>query len=316
MNTTAVNDQVLERFARLMHEGRLAHAYLFVGPVQTGKTQTALAVARLVNCEEPSAGPCGACVSCRKIISGNHPDIHVVNSDEGSIKIEQIRTLLGRSQLRPYEAKTKVFIIRDAQNMTIEAANALLKTLEEPSPNTLMILTTALPEANLDTIKSRCHTVQFFPVAVNRITQVLSDEGLSAVQARFLAVYTDGCLGQARALAQEGLAQGKNKMLDEILFNRHNDDYLKELAKDDVKAAQALQVLLTFFRDVLLLKSGAGTDMLVHQDRLKDLNTFAARSTDDLDAVVRHIVAAKRLIGEKLNVKVALNLLREYIWVN
>src|SRR5450631_1688723 len=102
-----------------------------------------------------------------------------------------------------YEAKTKVFIIRNIELMTLEAANALLKTLEEPAKNTLMILTTSVPEANLDTIKSRCHIVKFFPSSVNRISKILTDEGVKKEDALFLAVYSEGCLGKTRKLIEQ-----------------------------------------------------------------------------------------------------------------
>src|SRR5205807_1352935 len=97
-----------------------------------------------------------------------------------------------------YEAKTKVFIIRDIEFMTPEAANALLKALEEPAANTLMILTTSLPESNLDTITSRCHIIKFFSSSVNRIARLLMDEGINDRDAHFLAVYSEGNAGKTR----------------------------------------------------------------------------------------------------------------------
>jgi len=232
INTAQINMDVMQRFSRLLAGRRLAHAYLFVGPQDSGKTQTALSISQLVNCEGPQA-PCGQCASCRKIASGNHPDVHVIGNDAmEAIKIEEIRFILGRIQLMAYEARTKVFIIRNIELMTLEAANALLKTLEEPTPNTLMILTTSVPEANLDTIKSRCHIVKFFPSSVNRIAQLLTDEGLNIQEARFLAVYTEGCLGKTRKLIKQEIIPHKRKVLDEMLLNRNNDNFLKSLAAD------------------------------------------------------------------------------------
>ena len=205
INTAQINASAMERFKRLIANHRLAHAYLLVGPQDSGKTQTALSLAQLVNCESETGQPCGECPPCRKIASGNHPDVHVLGNDEmDSIKIEEIRFLLSRAHLMAYEAKTKVFIIRNIELMTLEAANALLKTLEEPAPNTLMILTTSVPEANLDTIKSRCHTVKFFPSSVNRIAKLLTDEGVQPQDAHFLAVYSEGCLGKTRKLIKAG----------------------------------------------------------------------------------------------------------------
>ncbi len=315
MNVIQVNAVVVKRFRRLMSSDRLAHAYLFVGPYDAGKTQTALAVAQLVNCAEVNnEGACGICPSCKKIASGNHPDVCVIgNDEEDSIKIEEIRFLLGREQLRPYEALKKVFIVRNVEKMTTQAANALLKTLEEPSASTLIILTTTAIEANLDTIRSRCHTVQFFPASVNRIAQVLKEEGVHHQTASFLSVYADGCLGKARKLAAGGIAERKNRIVDQMLFSARVDDYLKGLASDKEVAVEALNVLLSFFRDALLLKAGVGVEALIHQDRIKDLETQGNRPIADLTGIISQIIQTKKLIDDNLNMKMSLALLKERI---
>lgn len=317
INPLQVNSAVMVLFSRLVATNKLAHAYLLVGPQDSGKTQTARTLAQLVNCEGPQPHPCGQCTSCLKIASGNHPDVHVLGSnDKESIKIEDIRFLLGRAQMKSYEGRTKVFIIRNIELMTTDAANALLKTLEEPAANTLMILTTSVLEANLDTIKSRCHIVKFFPAPVNRITKCLTDEGLSQQDAYFLAVYGEGYLGRIRKLVKEDIIPKKNQVLDEMLFNRSNDDFLKSLSGDPVQASVALQLLLSFFRDAILLKSGASGDELIHQNRLKELETFASRDMTDLSLIIRQIVQTKKLVDDNLNTKMSLSLLREHIWVN
>jgi DNA polymerase III subunit delta' len=317
INTAQINASVMQRFMRLTANHRLAHAYLMVGPQDSGKTQTALALAQLVNCESDALKPCGECATCRRIASGNHPDVHVIGNDEmDSIKIEDIRFLLSRAHLMAYEAKTKVFIIRNIELMTLEAANALLKTLEEPAANTLMILTTSVPEANLDTIRSRCHIVKFFPSSVNRIAKLLMDEGVSTQDANFLAVYSEGCLGKTRKLMEQELLSRRRKILDEMLLNRNNDSFLKELASEPQGTVQALRLLLSFFRDVILFKSGVSKTELVHQDFLKEVEKFAVRSFEDLASIIRQIVQTKGLVDEKLNVKMSLSLLREHIWGN
>jgi DNA polymerase-3 subunit delta' len=317
INTAQINIMAMQRFSRLIANQRLAHAYLLVGPQDSGKTQTALRLAQLVNCESGKDQPCEECPACRKIASGNHPDVHVLGNDEmDSIKIEEIRFLLSRAHLMAYEGRTKVFIIRNIELMTLEAANALLKTLEEPAGNTLMILTTSVPEANLDTIKSRCHVVKFFPTAVNRITKVLMDEGVKNEDARFLAVYSEGCLGKTRKLIEEEIISRKRQVLDEMLLNRQNDDFLKKLSEDRQKTSEALRLLLSFFRDVLLLKCGVIKTELIHQDFSMEMEKFAVRGLEDLALIIRQIVQTKELVDEKLNVKMSLSLLREHIWVN
>jgi len=215
-----------------------------------------------------------------------------------------------------YEAKVKVFIIRNIELMTMEAANALLKTLEEPAPNTLMILTTSVPEANLDTIKSRCHRVQFFPSSVNRIAKLLMAEGVKNQDAHFLAVYSEGCLGKTRKLITQEIIPRRRKIFDEMLINRHNDNFLKELSANPQETSQALRLLLSFFRDVLLFKSGVSKTELVQQDSLEQIEKFAVRNFEDLALIIRQIVQTKKLVDESLNVKMSLSLLREHIWGN
>ncbi len=308
MNATSVDRRILEHFRKLSASSRLGHAYLFVGPREAGKTQTALGVAQLVNCESLSVKPCGVCSSCRKIASGNHPDVMVVQEEQGSIKIDQIRFLLGRLQLMAFEAKTKVFIIRNVETMTLEAANSLLKTLEEPASNTLIILTTAIVEVNLDTVRSRCHVVRFFPVSRGHLQETL---GNTQEMAQFLTVYTDGCLGQARQLAENNFIFYKNQVLDGLLY-KSNEDFLKKLSeKEDFK--ESLHIFLSIVRDAILLKTGVPTQDLMHTDRLKDVRLLAEHSFTELFAIYEQVVKTKGLLDENLNAKMAFSILRQRI---
>jgi DNA polymerase-3 subunit delta' len=312
MKSISVDDKILDRFKRLLASSRMGHAYLFVGPKETGKTQTALAAAQLVNCESAAQKPCGECVPCQKIANSNHPDVMIIQENEGSIKIDQIRFLLGRLQLKAFEAKTKVFIIRDVENMTLEAANSLLKTLEEPASNTLIILTTATPEANLDTIRSRCHVVKFFPVSSNRLSEVLDAPEATA---HFLAVYTDGCLGQAKHLIEDGFMQRKNQTLDAFL-NPSNDEFLKKLSSDKEEAKEALHIFLSIVRDAILLKSGVLAHDLMNVDKIQSVQLLAKHSFEELASIYQQVIKTKELLDENLNAKMAFSILRQRLWLN
>src|SRR5262245_28334047 len=122
-----IHEPILQRFQLIKERGLLAHAYLFAGPKEIGKSETALAIAKLFNCVHPEGGtPCNACANCRRIEEGIHPDVHLLEIAEeaSTIKIEQVRELLGQTRLRPFEAPIKIFIIRDAETMTLEGSNA------------------------------------------------------------------------------------------------------------------------------------------------------------------------------------------------
>ncbi len=309
------NDKVMERFGRLMANQRLAHAYMFIGPNGTGKTRTALQVAQLVNCIEPRGViACGTCASCVKIISGNHPDVMFVPGvDEDSIKIEAIRFLLSRVQLRAFEAKVKVFILRRVETMTLEAANALLKTLEEPAANTLMILTTTVAQANLDTIRSRCHSVHFFPTSETVMTERLMAEGLVASDARFTAFMAQGCQGRAEEIVNQKLIVLRETVINDFIMSPYADAFIKEIAADNSQAAFVLNVLMAFFRDVLLVAGGANSAVLVYPDYLKTLQQFARLDVEQIYAIIAQISETKRLLDENLNIKIALTLLKERV---
>lgn len=312
------NESVLNRLAALERKGRLAHAYLFVGPVDSGKGETALAAAKIFNCEDTcareKARSCGRCPSCVKIDSGTHPDVHGVDGGSGeTIKIEQIRDLLDQMKLRPLMSAKKIFIIRRAENLTPEAANAFLKTLEEPAPSGLLLLTTSDARRNLDTIRSRCQAVYFPPVPRAKLTAALSREGAADEgQASFAAYFADGCAGKARKLLDEGICRERDEAVARFILKGGDADFLKKILSDKRKTKVFLDIVLSWIRDCLLLKAGAPAQRLIHADRIPDLRDFQRRfSFRDLAGLYAQAVETCRLLGENLNVKIPLMIMRE-----
>jgi len=309
---SSVNAAVVERFKKLIKNNRLGHAYLFIGPQGIGKAQTALAVAAL------SIGGNDETVA-KRVLLGNHPDVRVVErgKDESAISIDQIRDLIVRMQLKPFEAARQVSIIKNVEELSIEAANALLKTLEEPAPNGLLILTTAVPERNLATIRSRCQTVYFLPLPKDKLAaQLKNDYAIEESSTRFLTIFSEGNPGKARRLKEENFLARKNELIDHILLERNSEAYLKNLLTDKEKTREMLDVLLSWFRDVLLLKAGESEGNVVHADRLREIKEAAGRySFKELENIIEQIVTTTQLLGENLNVKIPVSLLRERIWV-
>ncbi len=277
-----MNQAIFQRLVTLSHRNRLAHAYLFVGQPRTGKIATALSLAKFFNCENPLKDTfCDQCPSCVKVNSSNHPDIHFVEAQESdTIKIEQIRELISQIQLRPLLGKKKIFIIRHVENLTLEGANAFLKTLEEPSVNSLLLLTTSVLENNLDTIRSRCHVI-FFPQPMGE----------------FLSP-------KMREKAEE--------MIDGFILSPGNEPFLKRILQEKSDIKVLLDVLLGWIRDCLLLKSGISADGLINQKRFRDLDYFVQkRSFKELEAIEADIVKTFYLLKENLNMKIPLLLIKE-----
>lgn len=312
-------EEILTLFARRLGNNRLAHAYLFAGAAGTGKKETAIALAKLVQCGVPKQDLeffCGTCPSCQRIDSFNHPDVKVIDAEGGdSIKIAAIRDLIQRSQLRPYEGVYKVFIILEAEDLTIEGANALLKTLEEPSPQSLLILTATAPEKMAATIRSRCQLVRFSPMPVKEMAaQLREKKGWDEEQSLFFSRFSEGALNRALSLEHEGFFRRKNEIIDNMVFARNNEPYLKTVLSEKERTDEALEVLLSWFRDLLLLKADAGHERLIHVDRRSDLERLVTRYTfRQVEDIMAQIINTARLLDENLNVKIAITLLRDHI---
>ena len=312
-----INQTVLKRLANVMQNGRLAHAYMFVGPTDSGKGETAKAVALLVNCDNADliqGHSCGVCPACLKMSCGPHPDIHIVYSDDGeTIKIDQVRELLAQSRLRPFEARRKVFIIRNVEQLTAEGANALLKTLEEPGGNSLFILTTAHLEKNLDTILSRCQRMTFLPEGKEKLAgRLVKHYDVEARQAHFLAFFAEGAPGKARRFLNEKISEDKDGAIDHFLLSDNSESYLKKILADKRKTKVFLDVLFSWARDCWLVKAGGPPGMLIHADRLRDLERFQARfNLEALQEFTGEIINTRRLLAENLNIKIPIMMIKE-----
>ncbi len=188
--------------------GRLAHAYLFRGPEGVGKQLLARGLAAAVNCKDSNGlTACGICSSCVKLAAESHPDFLIVSPDKGAIKINQIRSLIKTLSFAPYEAGTRVVLIEDVHTMRQEAANSLLKTLEEPPEDNLLILTANSAGNVLQTIISRCQTIPFYPLTSDETAEILmrEDSEMDSQAALLLARLSEGSPGKAALYHRLGL---------------------------------------------------------------------------------------------------------------
>lgn len=209
-------------------QGRVAQTYLFAGPPGVGKRALALALAQALNCLSPQGeDSCGVCSSCRRVEGGNHPDVLLVEPEGGSLKIDQMRWLQQEAALRPYAGRYRVFILEGAEALTDQAANSLLKLLEEPPPSAVLILLAVAPERLLPTVLSRCLTVYFYPWPKESLISELERQGVPGDEAAALAEIAGGSPGQALALrpllpqiqaAVEGLVQAARRRDDRALL--------------------------------------------------------------------------------------------------
>ena len=191
----------IEYLKSCLRQDRIAKAYIFMGPEGVGKNLVAGEFARAIECLTKEDDACDSCESCRKIEKGNHPDIHTIDFGDEEIKVEFIRQLQREISFKAYEGKKKVFIIRNCHNLNPTSASAFLKTLEEPSGDSVIILITEKPAYVLRTILSRCQAVKFSPLPRQALEEILKKEyQLDADSAHFLSFFSEGRLGNALKL--------------------------------------------------------------------------------------------------------------------
>ncbi len=304
--------RAVEYLGRVARRGTPAHAYLLVGPPQVGKLTLARWFASALSCEARDEAPCGRCRACDLVAAGRHPDVRVVDLEaqrlllgekrQASVyKVELVRRLQADLALRPVEAARKVLILADAERMTPQAANAFLKTLEEPPPFVVLVLTAQDEEALLPTIRSRCQVLTLRPVGLAEIQEALLARGASPEEASRLARLSEGRPGWAlQALENpEWLAarQAELERLHHLLGATRSERLLaaEELARDG-ESQEVLRLWAGWWRDVLLLQSGAQTP-LRHADQRAALEVAARHlPVESVQQVLKTIQRAARLL--------------------
>jgi len=201
---------------RSVKAGRIAHAFLLSGPHGVGKKSCAQLLAQAILCISENA-PCGECPQCRQVAEGVHPDVHVIEPDGRSVKIDQIRELRRQIALKPFSGGRHIVIIHQADRMTTEAQNALLKSLEEPEGGTVFFLVTEQQGSMLQTIISRCRPVRLFPLSVEKCAEVLVGRGIEPGHARELAGWAQGSVGRAIEIDADGSYPALRKKVMESL---------------------------------------------------------------------------------------------------
>lgn len=286
---------------------RIANAYIFCGPEGVGKRLAALNFAKAINCPTPiDAAGCDACPSCAKINSLNHPDVFLATPEKagGSVKIDDIRAVIEDVGLKPYEAKKKVYIIDEANSLTEEAANALLKTLEEPSADAALILIAENPAELLPTIRSRCQVVKFFAIDSAVVKEILiKGHGLDEVIAHILANISCGRMSQALHFKEGAFFKKREDVISALSANTFSDLDFDKTSKIDLKAL--LDIMLTWYRDILVMKTLDRS--VVNIDKIELISRASGKiSFDKLDNVIKQIISTRIYLDQNANPKLAM----------
>jgi len=290
-------------------------AYIFSGPEGIGKKMVAKIIAQQLNCTGEAGRPCENCSSCSKIQKEQHPDLHIIQNAEAQIKIEDIREILRQANFRPYEGRVKVFIIDNAHKLNLEAANSLLKVLEEPPKDVLIILVTHKPQNIIKTVLSRCKAIKFSPLIRAHLESILfKNYALDKASAHFLAYYAEGRLGLALRLKDTPLLREKNKIFDSfILSAKPLDRNIMGQNKEQLRVS--LNILASWFRDIYLLKCGLSDKEAIHLDRHSDLLKLIPRfSFKQLDDIMSTLSESVLYLEKNINSKLILHNLGAQLW--
>jgi len=309
------------RLARLAAEERAPGALLLAGPPGIGKRALAEAFAARLLCEAPVAGDaCGACRQCVRVAAGTHPDVRLVTRDEErrDIRIEQVRELTRWLALQPLMAARKVAIVDDAHCLNEHGQNALLKTLEEPPGESVLLLIASSASLLLPTVRSRCQLVRLDPLPSDAVTQLLVERGLAAEHAAGLAGLADGSPGRALGFEGEDETRARERVLASLprlrdLPARELSDLAQELSRGALDTA--LATALAWYRDVLETALASGVRPLRNPAAAGAVREAAARLSPaavlrQLEAVCDTIANLEKNANRMLSVETMLLQLR------
>jgi DNA polymerase-3 subunit delta' len=260
---------------RAIEGERIHHAYLFTGEEGIGKRMVALNMAKALNCLNQQGDACDECPSCQRIDKGVHPDIILINPTGESIKIGQIRELQRDIAFKPYEARWRVIIMDGAERMTREAANAFLKTLEEPPGWTTIILVATAVEGLPATVISRCQRVRFNPLSPAEVRKILSDR-LTAEEINILASLIGGSPGRAVRMDCEEVAKTKSVLVSALspsLVRRLH--VAQELAHQEGRGRMFLEILGGWIRDIIVYQETQDEGLLLNRDLTDEIKKVA-----------------------------------------
>ncbi len=305
----------------LLRRDVVPHALLFCGIEGVGKAQAALLLAMALNCDAPASSaagavPCGVCRTCRRLQAGQHPDLLTIAPEGPLIRVAQVRQLCASLALKPYAARTRVVIITDARAMNPEAANALLKVLEEPPDRTLLILLATQMTDLLPTIASRCQQLRFGPLSRRCLQTLLTERhGVAPEAAGIAAAMSGGSLTRALRFSQADWLARRNWLIaaigldrPEMLSSRPLDVLLavaEKLAGHKAWVPEALDLIVAWLRDLLIFRYAPAR--LINQDQAALIGRACGRMTDE--ALLQHIQAvgsARRHIEANLNARLVL----------
>lgn len=300
-------------FRNAISEGRFAHAYLLHGMPGVGKKSLAMALAANLFCPDRTIDACGVCPVCRRVEQKKHPDFFIIEPSGNNIKIEQIREIQKKVQLKPYEGTIKVFLLTNSESMTREASNCLLKMLEEPPADTVFLLTATNLYSLMPTIISRCQTIPVGKASHEEIEQLLQSQGLEAEKAKLYASLSDGIPGVALELAFSERGQEIRRIafeFEKVISTKDVNELIKiaEEMEKKKELPEVIDQITLWYRDRLIWNQTGDKQLIVNMDMFEQLGSLS----DDKEKLINgieYLLEAKSSITQNVNTRLVLEVL-------
>ena len=312
------NDMVKKHLISAVEYNKVSHSYIIDGEDGMGKMQMAHAFSRLLLCEGTRKLDCD-CRSCKQIISGNHPDIIYVSHEKpNTIGVDDVREqLIEDIQIKPYRSNHKIYILDEAEKLTVQAQNALLKTIEEPPGYGVIFLLTTNSAGFLQTILSRCVLLTMKPLSDEQIVEALKERTeLPAERIETIAKFARGNLGKAlKFAASEDFNRTVEQILNLMKYVRTMglDEMLsaiRELKEEEFEVEECLDFIQMWYRDVLLFKATNDVNLLIFPNEFRTISEQASRSDfNGIETIIQAIDTARRRLNANVNYELAMELL-------
>lgn len=313
------HEMIKDHFRKAIENHKVSHAYILAGEEGMGRKSLANAFAMTLLCEKGLKEPCMECHSCKQMLSDNHPDvIHVTHEKPGSIGVDDIRKQINDTiMIKPYSSYYKIYMVDEAEKMTVQAQNALLKTIEEPPSYAVIILMTTNPDAFLPTILSRCIQLKLKPLRDYVVKGYLVEKlGVPVEKAEVYAAFARGNLGKAIHIASSEEFGDLYRAVLTLLKNIKNMDlpalleFIKKLQEDHLDINECLDFMQLWYRDILMYKVTKDMNLLIFKDEYKTVSEICSHSSyEGLEAVLEAIDKAKQRLDANVNTELALELM-------
>lgn len=313
------HQQIIEHLQNAISMHKVSHAYIFNGPDRSGKMLLADSFAMALQCEQQGTEGCMTCHSCKQVLSGNQPDIIYLHHEKpNTISVDDIRRQINNDiDIKPYSSPYKIYIINEAEKMSQQAQNALLKTIEEPPAYAIILLLTSNADSFLPTILSRCITLNLKAVPDSDIRAFLMEKyQVPDYKADMCTAFAQGTVGKAIQLASsEDFGEIKNAAVQLLKRAKEMElyeliDSVRQISEYKLEIDDYFDIMTIWYRDVLLYKATSDVNSLIFKDEVYDIKRQASKSSyEGIESIIKALDTAKRRLSANVNFDLTMELL-------